>query len=150
MFTLHTARSPRVFLVLRPQDTLPPFVTHLALTDIEAADNRLLLGAKEDVLATTEAKALFAAGEAERAALEQKRTARRERAAESERRLEAVGQARRALIELAGVNVAYGRPSEGQKERMVLKDVSWTVKEGERWVLAGHNGTFPSFPRSDP
>ncbi|GAA5980025.1 hypothetical protein JCM10908_001503 [Rhodotorula pacifica] len=147
--SLHSARSPRVLLILRPQDELPPFVTHLALTDVttQSSNNRLLLGPREDVLSTSEAKALLEAGEAERAAVEAKRTARRERALQREQEEEASAQGagpRKALIELKGVNVSYGRPSEGQEERRVLKDVDWTVKEGERWLLAGHNGSGKS------
>ncbi|GAA5864450.1 hypothetical protein JCM3774_005131 [Rhodotorula dairenensis] len=164
--SLHAARSPRVLLILRPQDQLPAFVTHLALTDVEHRSpespqgnrTRLLLGPKTDVLATPEAQALLAAGEAERSAIEEKRLRRRERALrreEAEAGEEAAaaaaramggggGEPREALIELKGVNVSYGRPSEGQEERRVLKDVDWTVKEGERWLLAGHNGSGKS------
>lgn len=160
--SLHADRSPRVLLILRPQDPLPAFVTHLALTGVNCAsppethhDNRLLLGPKADVLATREAQALLAAGEAERAAVEEKRLERRKRALRRKQEYEAAaaaaaaasgtGEPRKALIELRGVNVTYGRPSEGQEERRVLKDVDWTVKEGERWLLAGHNGEPQKF-----
>ena len=53
------------------------------------------------------------------------------------------GQSRRKLVELRAVNVSYGRPDEGQVERRILRDVDWTVREGERWLLAGHNGAPP-------
>lgn len=148
--SLHAARSPRIFLILRPQDELPPFVTHLALTDVNDIDrshNRLLLGPKDDILATSEARTLLEAGEAERSALEEKRLDRQRRALRREDEVSAQGAAtgpRKALIELKGVNVSYGRPSEGQEERKVLNEVDWTVKEGERWLLAGHNGSGKS------
>lgn len=47
----------------------------------------------------------------------------------------------KALIELRNVNIVYGRKGETE-ERPVLRDVSWTVREGEKWVLAGHNGKY--------
>jgi molybdate transport system ATP-binding protein len=37
------------------------------------------------------------------------------------------------VIELRGVNVAYG-------ERHILRDVTWTVRAGERWAVLGPNG----------
>ncbi|POY71432.1 hypothetical protein BMF94_5745 [Rhodotorula taiwanensis] len=142
--SLHSQRAPRVLLILRPQDALPEFVTHLALTDIASNSDRLLLGPKHDMLATPEAQTMLEAGAAERTSLERKRTARREEALKREQGADAAGRTRRPLIELKGVNVSYGRPSEGQAERRVLKEVDWTVKEGERWVLAGHNGSGKS------
>lgn len=38
------------------------------------------------------------------------------------------------IIELRGVNVRYG-------DRSVLRDVSWTVRAGERWAVFGPNGS---------
>jgi molybdate transport system ATP-binding protein len=40
----------------------------------------------------------------------------------------------RPIIELRGVNVRYG-------DRLILHDVSWTVRTGERWALLGPNGS---------
>lgn len=40
-------------------------------------------------------------------------------------------------LELRGCNVKYGR-------RMILENVSWTVRRGECWVLAGPNGAGKS------
>lgn len=39
-----------------------------------------------------------------------------------------------AVIEMNGVTLRFGR-------RTLLKDFSWTVREGERWVLRGSNGS---------
>lgn len=47
------------------------------------------------------------------------------------------------LVQLKAVNVIYGQ-GEGKKERVVLDKVDWTIREGERWVLAGHNGKSTS------
>lgn len=41
----------------------------------------------------------------------------------------------KVLVDLKGVSVSYGA-------RDVLVDVNWTIREGERWMLAGHNGAF--------
>lgn len=38
------------------------------------------------------------------------------------------------VVEMRGVNLAFGR-------RVLFKDFSWTVREGERWVLRGPNGS---------
>jgi molybdate transport system ATP-binding protein len=38
------------------------------------------------------------------------------------------------VIELRRVNVAYG-------DRIILQDVSWTVRAGERWAVLGPNGS---------
>ena len=38
------------------------------------------------------------------------------------------------LVEMSGVNVSFGR-------RILFKDFSWTIREGEKWVLRGPNGS---------
>jgi molybdate transport system ATP-binding protein len=38
------------------------------------------------------------------------------------------------IIELTNVNVSYG-------DKAILRDVSWTVRKGERWALLGPNGS---------
>ena len=40
----------------------------------------------------------------------------------------------RVLVELQNVNVRFGR-------RVLFKDFSWTIREGERWLLRGPNGS---------
>ncbi|KAJ8296895.1 putative ABC transporter ATP-binding protein [Rhodotorula toruloides] len=137
--SLHAARSPRVLLVLRPQDVLPPFVTHIALADA-SPETPLRLGRKDEILATKEARELLAAGEAERAASKWRKEERQAAAAKKDEEVEG----RKTIVQLTGVNISYGRPAEGQEERKVLKDVNWTIREGERWVLAGHNGSGKS------
>lgn len=46
----------------------------------------------------------------------------------------ASAKARRPLVEMAGVGMSFGR-------RILFKDFSWTIREGERWVLKGPNGS---------
>ena len=38
------------------------------------------------------------------------------------------------VVEMSGVNVRFGR-------RVLFKDFSWTIREGERWLLRGPNGS---------
>ena len=41
------------------------------------------------------------------------------------------------IVKCNGVNIRYG-------SRTILKDLDWTVKEGERWALSGENGSGKS------
>jgi len=41
------------------------------------------------------------------------------------------------LIKLVDINISYG-------EKQVLKNVSWEIKAGEKWLLQGHNGSGKS------
>src|SRR5205823_11556327 len=41
------------------------------------------------------------------------------------------------IVDLRDISVAYG-------ERVVLRDVSWTVHRGERWAVLGPNGSGKS------
>ncbi len=38
------------------------------------------------------------------------------------------------LVEMRGVNVSFGR-------QILFEDFSWTIREGERWILRGPNGS---------
>jgi len=137
---LHTSRSPRVLLVLRPQDTLPSFISHIALVDsissTSTSQSNLKLGTRSEILGTKEAQEMLKQGENERKALQERKE--RQKARSGNREAEKEGK---ALIELRNVNIVYGRKGETE-ERPVLRDVSWTVREGEKWVLAGHNGKY--------
>ncbi|HEY0175268.1 MAG TPA: ATP-binding cassette domain-containing protein, partial [Pedobacter sp.] len=42
-----------------------------------------------------------------------------------------------SVIKMTGVNISYG-------EKQVLKNISWEVKAGEKWLLQGHNGSGKS------
>ncbi|GAA5923173.1 uncharacterized protein JCM15063_003561 [Sporobolomyces koalae] len=140
--TLHARQSPRILLVLRPQDALPEFVTHIALADVtnENSSNPITFGTRSEILATAAAREMMQTGEHERRALEERKRQHRDRVRDCAPRTDR----RTALVELSNVNVVYGA-SEGQAHgRVVLQDVNWTIRKGDRWVLAGHNGSGKS------
>ncbi|KDE05440.1 hypothetical protein MVLG_04234 [Microbotryum lychnidis-dioicae p1A1 Lamole] len=130
---LHSQRSPRILVVLRPQDPLPPFVTHLALIDPHIP-RKITFGTTPEILSSPDAQKMIETGKKEREASASRKAERRRKAREEE-------GAGEVLVRLDKVNVVYG---VGEKAREVLKDVSWTIREGERWVLAGHNGSGKS------
>lgn len=121
--SLHRSRTPRVLLVLRPQDELPEFITHIALVGNEK--NEIEFGTRDVVLSGEKAKVLVAAGVKQRERSQKQKDLRRERATAK--------PSGRPLVELKGVNVAY-------QDRKVLQNINWTIREGERWILSGHNG----------
>lgn len=92
-----------------------------------AQNNTVQFGSRDKILELPSARELLAAGARERESAEQKKQARKEKS------VTAVGG--KPLVELRNVNVSYG-------PRDVLVDINWTVREGERWVLSGHNGGF--------
>lgn len=52
----------------------------------------------------------------------------------ADRRHAAAGTSGRVAFSLRGVNVSFGK-------RTLFRDFSWTVREGERWLLKGPNGS---------
>ena len=52
----------------------------------------------------------------------------------ADRRNAAVDRGGRVAVSLRGVNVSFGA-------RTLFRDFSWTVREGERWLLKGPNGS---------
>lgn len=125
---LQSTQSPRVLLVLRPQDPLPKFISHIALV---SPDNSIKFGTSTSILSTSEAQELINEGTKEREKAEERRRKRLEVKEQDE---EKVVEGKK-LVELKGVNVSYS-------DRKVLIDINWIIREGDRWVLAGHNGEF--------
>lgn len=121
-----------MLFTLRPQDALPNFVTHLAL--VGENRDRLTFGPREEVLSTAQGRAMLEQGERHRA----KTTQRRKRI-----RLDAEHRDRSPVVEISRLNVTY---TSQDVPKRVLRDVDWTVRQGDRWVLAGHNGTSHSLP----
>lgn len=79
-----------------------------------------MFGLKEDVLASEKGQTLLDEREKMLARQERRKAGKSEKGG-------------KVLLKMEKVNVSYG-------PRRVLLDVDWTVREGERWVLSGHNG----------
>ncbi|KAG0168023.1 hypothetical protein DFQ28_005906 [Apophysomyces sp. BC1034] len=110
--------GPPVVLVLRPQDEFPLWATDvvvlkdMAIAGIESPETHIA-SRKEALRRQKE--------EDDAASLsKQQQTAKNPNAAA-------------AIVDLKSVNVVYG----GNK---ILDNVSWTVRQGERWALLGPNG----------
>ncbi|KAI8806852.1 P-loop containing nucleoside triphosphate hydrolase protein [Cladochytrium replicatum] len=114
-------RWPRVLLVLRPQDEIPSAVTHI-----------IELGKKSHNASST---TVFFGPLGEYA------TSRRRSLEESARsnsptllsKPEVSGD---PIVELKNVKVGTDTP--------ILRDINWTIREGERWALLGPNGSGKS------
>ncbi|KAF8058664.1 P-loop containing nucleoside triphosphate hydrolase protein [Lyophyllum atratum] len=114
---LHSARAPRVILGLRTQDPVPEWITHVALVK----GGKVATGPKDAVLPALEHRDTEVGGDAAMTSL--------------------VGQARgegqgrgELLVDMQGVNVRYG-------PRTILNNITWQIREGERWHLQGTNGS---------
>jgi molybdate transport system ATP-binding protein len=102
-----------IVLITRPQ-TLPAWVTHvLAMDRLTAAWKGPRAEFPSSVAGLSEAGPRVSTGYAEPASLR---------------------PATEDVINLRHVNVAYGDPP-------ILRDLSWTVRAGERWAVLGPNGS---------
>lgn len=130
LYELHLSSSPRILLILREQDEIPDWITHLVWVSKKADGSGQVgvnIGRKDDVV--KEVTGLIGSGSTEK----------RERFARAGGRAENEGgknvRKGEELIRLRKVNVSYG-------PRHVLKDIDWTIREGENWLLKGHNGEY--------
>jgi molybdate transport system ATP-binding protein len=106
--------SPRILLALREQDHVPSFVTHLL--QINRANEILHNGPKPATLTSTTESVPADAVLSEI----------------KSRNIETSSSA--ILADLKDVNISYwGKP--------VLKNVNWTIREGDPWLLLGPNGS---------
>jgi ATPase subunit of ABC transporter with duplicated ATPase domains len=103
--------------VLRPQDELPPGITHLAWVGEKLGDVKF--GTREEIL-----KLMGPVVD------KVKRIKRLDTFSNSQ----APGE---VLVDLKNLGVTYG-------DRVVLEKISWRIREGERWILKGHNGSGKS------
>jgi len=111
LHNLHIHHTPRILLGLRPQDTLPKWITHLAI----AKDGTVKAGARDTldyVVALPSSK---------------------DGASSANKTQKEIKQGDE-LVSLKGVRVAY-------HDRQVLNDINWTIHEGDRWHLHGPNGS---------
>ncbi|KDN51338.1 P-loop containing nucleoside triphosphate hydrolase protein [Tilletiaria anomala UBC 951] len=126
---LHAKRAPRVIMVLREQDSLPNFVTHVLRIDDagEVVSMGRLSGSSErdsssSVSGVHAAFGANAPGGYDVVVANAKR---------------GIGQGdmqAAAVVELSGVTIAY-------KGKKVLSDVSMRIAPGSRTVLVGDNGS---------
>ncbi|GAA5958434.1 hypothetical protein JCM3765_007875 [Sporobolomyces pararoseus] len=144
---LHENQNPRILLVLRVQDELPKFINHLALVVEEnpppqgGGPGTVKFGTREEILRDDRVRDLIRKGEQERFALKERKKARQlqlqQQQHDKKKEEEEEGE---VLVKLENVNVEYGR----DRKRSVLKNVDWTIRSGEKWVLSGHNGSGKS------
>ncbi|KIK66246.1 hypothetical protein GYMLUDRAFT_38070 [Collybiopsis luxurians FD-317 M1] len=114
---LHVKRSPRVIMGLRAQDALPDWIDHVAYVK----GSKVVTGERESVLRKVESESGLGgwAGQPKKHGYE------------ASSRSTQIGD---VLIDLKNVKVQYS-------ERVVLNDLSWQIRQGERWHLVGENGS---------
>ena len=114
LLTMLTKEGLQIILVLAKTDEIPDFITHI----VEVREMRVLRKVSSFE---------------ERGMRNEERGARsEERGARNEER-----GARNEIIHFNKVSIRYG-------ERTILKDLDWTVRQGEHWALSGDNGSGKS------
>jgi molybdate transport system ATP-binding protein len=103
--------SYRVLVVLRPQDEMPDWATHV----LELEDMKVQWSGKADEYKEKIAQVV------------------QEKKQKDKEYVRTIPQGGDPVVELRGVNVSYGG-------RKIIKDLNWTVRQGERWALLGPNG----------
>lgn len=117
---LHEARSPRVVLILRPQDQVPTWVDNIIRMDpSKEAQHPTFIGPIDNRRSIADSHAPV------KPELTNSR-ARRASRDDAE------------IFTLTNANVKY-------HDRHILKDISWQLRAGDWAVLTGANGEF-SFP----
>lgn len=117
--TLSKERHLQIVLVLAKSDDMPDFITHV----VEVSDMRVL--PKMTRSAFLEGRTSFPA----RVLPEERRQALLD--------LPSRGATAGEVIRFNKVSIRYGA-------RTILKNLDWTVKQGERWSLSGQNGSGKS------
>lgn len=119
--TLSRERALQIILVLSKSDDIPDFITHV----VEVKDMRVLSKVSKDEYMQTRASfpSHVLSAEKEQAILDLPYSDRDYRAEE--------------VIKMNKVCIRYG-------ERTILKDLDWTVMNGDRWALSGQNGAGKS------
>ena len=114
LLTMLTKEGLQIILVLAKTDEIPDFITHI----VEVREMRVLRKVSSFE---------------ERGMRNEERGARsEERGARNEER-----GTRNEIIHFNKVSIRYG-------ERTILKDLDWTVRQGEHWALSGDNGSGKS------
>ena len=116
--TLSRERHLQIILVLSKTDEIPDFITHI----VEVRDMCVLPKATLDEWAVRRSQPQHILSDAKRQAILS---------------LPASQQTLEEIIRFNNVSIRYG-------ERIILKDLCWTVMQGERWSLSGQNGSGKS------
>lgn len=118
---LHQARSPRIVLILRPQDQIPSWVDSIIQMGAKEAQAPTFVGPINDWHTSTKSNPAFHT---------QQGSSKARRASNQDAE----------VFSLTKANVQY-------HDRRILKDISWTLRAGDRAVLTGANGElcFVSF-----
>jgi len=114
LLTMLTKEGLQIILVLAKTDEIPDFITHI----VEVREMRVLRKVSSFEERGTRSE--------ERGMRNEKRGARNEERG-----------ARNEIIHFNKVSIRYG-------ERTILKDLDWTVRQGEHWALSGDNGSGKS------
>ncbi|KAG8872890.1 hypothetical protein FRB98_009308 [Tulasnella sp. 332] len=115
---LHAARRPRIVLGLRKQDAIPDWVTHILLAQRES----FVAGTKEEM------KEHLVQNNGESPSI------KHENGQSGSVMSIRPRTPAKALVEMQKLCVTYA-------DRKVLKEIDWTIREGDRWHLQGANGS---------
>ena len=119
--TLSEERSLQIILVLSKTDDIPDFITHVVEVSDMLVHPKM---AKDEYLASLPTKPAHVLSNDKANAILQLPISDREYHAEE-------------VIRMNKVRIQYG-------ERIILKDLDWTVRNGEKWALSGQNGAGKS------
>ncbi|KAH8835513.1 P-loop containing nucleoside triphosphate hydrolase protein [Flagelloscypha sp. PMI_526] len=111
LHSLHVKKSPRLILGIRNHEHMPDWITHVASLQY----GKVVARKKDDATEILPHQHLAS-----------------ENLSSQDTQARATPGA--PLIQLEGISVKYG-------DRQVLKNIHWTVREGERWHLKGPNGS---------
>ncbi|CCG81244.1 Uncharacterized ABC transporter ATP-binding protein C323.04 [Taphrina deformans PYCC 5710] len=111
---LHKSGDTKLVLAIRPMDKIPPWATHVLWMNSDGTTR--YVGPAPEILPELEADLST-------------------RVAHIKAEQEAYGSGTgEVLVDLKNVNVAYWGKD-------VLKQVDWTIRAGEKWLLSGSNGS---------
>ena len=111
--SMHASRSPRIVLVLRPQDNVPDWVDSIIEMSTQQAQRPAYIGPRNCWTAPSSFQSVDTS----------KNVARRKVAKEDAPE----------VIKLVKANVRY-------QDRKILEEISWVLNQGDRVALTGANG----------
>ncbi|KAG1726954.1 P-loop containing nucleoside triphosphate hydrolase protein [Suillus paluster] len=121
--SLHESRSPRIIMGLRMQDPIPDWISHVALVRGET----IVTGSKDEILS--------------KHADHHVQEAENRMASTTQSYLQPGLDHGKPVVDMKSVNVSYGTRKATPPSLIVLKNINWTIREGQRWHLQGANGS---------